>query len=173
MVEGDLVERGAGREGGDVAAQAVVPPVGVHHHRHGVPPDVTLDAHFRFPIAGEGGLLREGDGVDVRRADGNRRGQARGAQRLGNPVQEQRRSLRPLLLQGHLEQRLDRSQHLLLVAADGRRLRLRRRPVRLFLILMFHLIAQFNSDGYSSRVLRDLENWRRPRHYGQADDSQS
>ena len=173
MVECDLVQCRARGVGGNMAAQPVVPSIGIHHHGHGVPADVALDAHFRFPIAGERRLLRGRDGVEVGCADGNRRRHARGPQSLGDPAQKQRRALRSLLFQGHFEQGLDRSQHFLLIVATGRFRGPRWRPGRLFFILMLHLIAQIDSIVYSFGVLCEILNRRLTRQYGQPDDSQS
>ncbi len=72
VIETDLVERGRGGEGGDVAADGRVFLVGVDDHRHRVPADQALDAPFQLAVAGEQRLSREGDGVDVGRVGGER-----------------------------------------------------------------------------------------------------
>ena len=72
VVEAHLVERGAAGEGGQVAADALGPVVGPHHHHGRVPPDVGPDAALDVLVAGEPRLLVGRDGVHVRRADGGR-----------------------------------------------------------------------------------------------------
>ena len=77
MIVRDFEQGRARSKRGDVAAQSVVDMIGVHDHRHGVPPDVTLDLAFELPIAGIWrGLLRR-DRVDVRRGDDRGDGDAR------------------------------------------------------------------------------------------------
>src|SRR5690606_522736 len=65
VVEADVVERGRGAEGGDVAAQVAGLAVGAHHHRHRVPADQRADPPLDLRVAGGLGLLAGRDGVDV------------------------------------------------------------------------------------------------------------
>ena len=65
MVEADLVQRGRGCVGGDVAAVLGTLPVGLHDHGHGVPADVGLEAPLDGPVARVLGLLPERDGIQV------------------------------------------------------------------------------------------------------------
>jgi hypothetical protein len=71
-VETDLIERRQRGEGGDVAADPLV-LVGAHDHGDGVPAHDALELALQVAVAGIGGLLFGGDGVDVggveRRAD--------------------------------------------------------------------------------------------------------
>ncbi len=65
VVEADLVERGRGGEGRDVAAEAGVLLVRPHHHRHGVAADDALETPLDLALARVGGLALDRDGVDV------------------------------------------------------------------------------------------------------------
>src|SRR5690606_2578179 len=65
MVEADVVQGGAGAEGGDVAAELAGLAVGGHHHGHRVPADDRADPPFHRRVAGALGLLAGRDGVDV------------------------------------------------------------------------------------------------------------
>src|SRR5438046_2666891 len=57
MVVCHLVEGRARRISRNVTAEPVVFAIGVYDHRHGVPPDETLDASLDLPVAGIGRLL--------------------------------------------------------------------------------------------------------------------
>ena len=57
VIEADLVERGGRGEGRDVAADAVLDLVGLHHHRQRVPAHQALDAALDLAAAGERRLL--------------------------------------------------------------------------------------------------------------------
>ena len=65
MIEADIVKNGRGGETGDVSAEVAGLAVGAHHHCEGVPANVGADFGLVFVVAGRGGLLRGGDGVDV------------------------------------------------------------------------------------------------------------
>ena len=71
VVEAHLVERGRGRVGGDVPADArAARAVRPRHHDRGVPPDVGADAPLDVLVAGEPRLPLRPDRVDVvRRAE--------------------------------------------------------------------------------------------------------
>ncbi len=84
MVEADFEQVGGRRVAGDVAAQFAMRLVGAHHHGQGVPAVDAGDALFHGQIAGEGGLLVGGNGVEVRGA-----GLAVGAQAQRRGVAEQ------------------------------------------------------------------------------------
>jgi hypothetical protein len=64
MRKADVVKRGGGSEGGDVAADVGV-LVGTHDHGHRVPADVGVNLDFHVRIARVLGLLVGGNGVDV------------------------------------------------------------------------------------------------------------
>jgi hypothetical protein len=66
-VEADVVQRGRGGEGRQVAADALGVLVGLDDHDRGVPADVGAEAALEVLVAGEPGLLLGGDGVDVGR----------------------------------------------------------------------------------------------------------
>jgi hypothetical protein len=72
VVEADLVQRGGGGEGGEVAADAVGVLVGLHDHHGRVPADEGADAAFEVLVAGEERLLLRRDGVHVRGGHGGR-----------------------------------------------------------------------------------------------------
>ncbi len=72
VVEADLEERRARREGRDMAAQAREELVGPHHHGHGVPADDAADAALDVAVARVGRLVLERDGVDIGRGGGER-----------------------------------------------------------------------------------------------------
>ena len=61
----DLVQRGGGGVGGDVAADAHAGPVRPGHHHGGVPPDVGADPALDVLVAGEPRLALGRDRVDV------------------------------------------------------------------------------------------------------------
>ena len=65
MVEAHLIQGAGGGIGGNMTADAGILLVGVHHHGHGVPADVRLDALFNGAIAGILRFLGNGNGVDV------------------------------------------------------------------------------------------------------------
>ncbi len=65
VVEAHVVERGAGGERGDVAAQVTRLAVGPHDRGHGVPADDRADLPLQRGVAGVLGLVGRGDGVDV------------------------------------------------------------------------------------------------------------
>ena len=69
MVVPDLVECGRRGEGREVAADALLTVVRLHHHHGRVPPDESAYPPFDVLITGELWLLLEGDRVDVRRRD--------------------------------------------------------------------------------------------------------
>src|SRR5690606_7250622 len=68
MVEADVVQRGAGREAGDVAADTVVLSVGFHHHGHSVPADQRADPPLQVMVPGGADLLVGRDGKSQPRA---------------------------------------------------------------------------------------------------------
>jgi hypothetical protein len=87
VVEADLVERGRAGEGGEVAADALRPLVGPHHHHGRVPPDEGPDAPLQVLVTGEPRLLLGRDGVHVRRGDRGREPDLQGTcplQQLGH-----------------------------------------------------------------------------------------
>ncbi len=65
MIEADFKQRRGGSVRGNVAADAVVHAVGANHHGQRVPANQALDAALDFLIAGEHGLLFQGNGIDV------------------------------------------------------------------------------------------------------------
>ncbi|MNB95677.1 hypothetical protein D3C75_428630 [compost metagenome] len=65
VVEAHVVQRCAGGERGDVAAQVTRLAVGAHHGGHRVPADDRTDAPFQFGVARALGLQLRLDGVDV------------------------------------------------------------------------------------------------------------
>ena len=69
VVEADVVERGAGGEAGDVAAQIRVFQVGAHHHGQGVPAHQRADPPLHEQVAGHACLVADRDGVAVGRGD--------------------------------------------------------------------------------------------------------
>ena len=77
MVEADLVQRGGGRVGRNVPADAFLLAVGAHDHRHGIPADDALDAALDLAVAGVGRLFVGRDRVDVGRVGRERHGHAR------------------------------------------------------------------------------------------------
>ncbi len=72
VVEADLPQRGRRGVGRDVPADARPLAVGPDDHRHGVPADDRLDAPLQLAVARVDRLLRDRDGVDVRRVGGER-----------------------------------------------------------------------------------------------------
>jgi hypothetical protein len=72
VVEADVIQRGAGRESGDVAAQIRILHVGAHDHRQCVPANDRTDAAFHEQVAGHACFAGNRDGVAVRRGDGVR-----------------------------------------------------------------------------------------------------
>jgi len=95
-----------------VTAETAVFAVGVHDHRHRVPPDVTLDADFRLPIARKRRLLFNRNRVDVRGADRIRRLDARRAQAIHQVVEEEGRLFGALGLEHLLDDEFERLQPL-------------------------------------------------------------
>ena len=71
VVEADVIERGGGSERGDVAADVRV-LARAQHHRDGVPARVRADAMFEVLIAGNVGLVGDGNRVDVGSIRGER-----------------------------------------------------------------------------------------------------
>ena len=84
MVEPHLVKGGRRGEGGQVAADAVSPLVGLDHHYGGVPPDEGPDPALDVLVAGEERLVGSGDGVHIRRLHRARQAYAQ----LVGPVEE-------------------------------------------------------------------------------------
>ncbi len=84
VVEADLVEAGARREGRQVAADAVGVLVRLDDHDGGVPTDERADAALDQLVAGEPGLALGRDRVHVGRA--HRRGEA--DLKLAGPLEE-------------------------------------------------------------------------------------
>ena len=82
--------------------------VGLDDHRHGVPADVALDPALHLPVAGERRLLLRRNRVDVRRVEAARQPVLRGAQTVGELVQQLRRAFRPLVFQGQIKNGLQR-----------------------------------------------------------------
>ena len=72
VIEADLVERCGRRISGDVAADAVLGLVGLHHHGERVPADEALDAPLDLAAAGERRLVVGGNRVDVGCVGGER-----------------------------------------------------------------------------------------------------
>jgi hypothetical protein len=72
VVEADLVERGRGGVGGQVAPDPFGPLVGPGHHDRRVPPDVGPDPPLQVFVAREPGLLVPGDRVHVGSRDRRR-----------------------------------------------------------------------------------------------------
>ena len=99
MVEADVVERRRALEGRDVAADAGVLAVGVHHHRHRVPADDRADLPLQSVIAGRARLLFDGNGVDVGGICGERNMRAAAARLLGQRLEQKVRALRALRLE--------------------------------------------------------------------------
>ena len=67
VIEADIVKGGGRGKTGDVSTKGRVHPVGLHHHRHGVPADDGTDAMLEPRVSLARRLLRLMDGVDVRR----------------------------------------------------------------------------------------------------------
>src|SRR5690606_21160299 len=88
VVEADVVQRGAGAEGGDVAAQVAGLAVGGHHHGHRVPADDRADPPLHRRVAGALGLLAGRDGVDVLGGGRERQVGAGAAGHLDHVLQE-------------------------------------------------------------------------------------
>jgi hypothetical protein len=65
VVESNLVQRRGRRVGGNVTADAILLEVGSHHHGHGVPADEALEAAFNLSTTRVGGLIGDGDCIDV------------------------------------------------------------------------------------------------------------
>ena len=112
MVVTDLVKCRQRRIGGDVASKPAVLAIGVDHHRHRVPADVTLDADFRLPIARKPRLLFNRNRVDVRGADRIRRLDARRAQAVHQVVEEEGCLFGALGLEHLLDDEFERLQPL-------------------------------------------------------------
>ena len=86
IVEADVVQRGAGGEGGDVAAQAFVVFVGAHHHGQRIPAHQRANAALHEQIAGHHLFLGRRDGVAERRGDGGRQAQTRSIACLASSI---------------------------------------------------------------------------------------
>ena len=72
VIEGHFVQRRRRGERRDVAADAVLDPVGADDHRHRVPADQALDAALDLAAAGIGHFFADVDGVDVGGVGGER-----------------------------------------------------------------------------------------------------
>ena len=131
-------------------------PVGIHNHRHRVPADVTLDAHFHFPIAGKLGLLLGNNRVDVRRADDARDVHAGFAQAFREAAEELRGALGAALFQRDFEERLQRLQNCITVTVVvtvlvcfGRRAQVTAARARLRLFFFFFLRFHFKITDHA------------------------
>ena len=82
--------------------------VRLHDHRHRVPAHEALEADFSLPIAGILGLLRNGNGVAVRRVEAARQLVLRRAKLIGELFKELRRAFRALGFERELEDGLHR-----------------------------------------------------------------
>src|SRR5581483_3189022 len=69
VVEADLIERGCGGVGGQMAADAIEAAVGAGHHHGCVPAHEITDPTLEIFVARIERLVRDGDGVDVVGAD--------------------------------------------------------------------------------------------------------
>ena len=80
-----------------------------------------LSWRFGLPVAGISGLLLDGNRVDVRRVEAARQLVLRGAQAVGELLQQLRRALRPLAFEREFEDRLQRRRPpVVLPGAGGR-----------------------------------------------------
>ena len=103
VVEAHVVERGGGREGGDVAADADAGALGPGHHHGRVPAGRVEDLALDLLVAGEERLVLGGDGVDVVRAAHLGHGHALLAGPLDQPQHEIAGPLPAALVDGGVE----------------------------------------------------------------------
>ena len=88
MIESDLEQGSQGGIGGNMAADAGVVLVLVHHHGHGIPADQALDAALHGAVAWIGDLIFGTNGIDVRRVPQARRFDARDFSVAGQLLQD-------------------------------------------------------------------------------------
>ena len=99
MIESYLIKRGRRSKGRNVAAEAVMNPVRLDHHGHGVPANVTFNAAFQFAIAGVSRFGFGRDGINVRGADPFGDIHSRLAQTVGQFLKQNPRMFLPLVLE--------------------------------------------------------------------------
>ncbi len=103
MVEADVVQRGAGGEAGNVAAQFARLAVRPHHHRHRVPADQAADAPLHRGVAGGLRLLRGRDRVDIGGGRVERQVAAGTSRGVHHPFQQEVRALGAVVLDHRIE----------------------------------------------------------------------
>jgi hypothetical protein len=103
MVEADVVQRGAGREAGDMAAQLARLAVGAHDHGHGVPADQRTDTPFHRRIAGHLRLVARRDGVDVFGGRVERQVAAGTTRVIDHALEQEMRTLGAIVLNHRIE----------------------------------------------------------------------
>jgi hypothetical protein len=103
MVEADLEEVRGRRIARDVPAELGRLAVGAHHHRQRVPAHQRGDARLDLEVALVGRLLRERNGVDVRRGEHLRQRHAARARMLQQPPQQEGGTLRTLVRDERVE----------------------------------------------------------------------
>ena len=105
MVERNLIQRGGGRERGDMAANAFLNLICADYHGQRIPAHQALDPALHLLASGERGLLSGGNGVLVRGGRSKRQidaGFAAGVQRqlLQQPAGTIRAAMRKNIIQG-------------------------------------------------------------------------
>ena len=108
VVEAHLVKRGRRGIARDVAAVLRALAVGLHHHRHGVPADVGLDAPLEGTVARVLALLGRRDRVDVGGVRPERQVGTGAARVVDDPLEQVVRPLRAV----HAQHRVDRLEPL-------------------------------------------------------------
>src|ERR1044071_2995330 len=103
MVQSDFIKRRRRSVGGNMAANVWMKAIGLDHHRHGVPTDITLDPPLNFSIAGIPRLVLARNCVDVGGADRARNFHPRLAQAFGEFLYQQARLPSLLVLENQLE----------------------------------------------------------------------
>jgi hypothetical protein len=72
VIETDFVQRRRRRERVNLAPEVAVGAVGMLDQHHGIPPHQVCDTSLNFSAARQGGLLLDGDGIEIRGVDGKR-----------------------------------------------------------------------------------------------------
>src|SRR5688572_18087098 len=67
VIETDFVQRRSRRKRASLAAEIAVGAIGVLDQHHGIPLHQVCDTSLNFSTARQGGLLLNGDGIDIRR----------------------------------------------------------------------------------------------------------